>query len=175
MDHPSDFSDCEDMLTVAKSTPKVAALLAAISNGGDADAIKIQCRSCSILGPEGRAKALIEKNPIQIILCKNRLFSHKDMQRALTHELVHLYDYSRKRCDFTSCDGLAYSEVRAAREGEFAAEGKGLLSKWLRRYSVRRHAIRSTANLFPDSPDSCVDRVFHEAYNDCSPFERDDL
>ena len=37
---------------------------------------------------------------------------------ALTHELVHAVDHAHDRCKFATCEGLAFSEVRAARDAE---------------------------------------------------------
>ena len=44
--------------------------------------------------------------------------SEAETEEVLLHELIHLYDLSVKKLDFTSCNQLAYSEVRANRESE---------------------------------------------------------
>jgi hypothetical protein len=97
-----------------------------------------------------------------VVLCVNEL-ADSDIEEAVVHELVHAYDYSKKRCDFSSCLGLAYSEVRAAREAE--CSGK-FASQWLKNQCIRNRAVLSTANLYPRSAKSCVDSVFDDALKD---------
>ena len=61
---------------------------------------------------------------------------------ALTHELIHGYDYKLKRCDFSTCNGLAYSEVRAAREAECK---NAYPFDFLNRWCIRRYAADATS------------------------------
>ena len=95
----------------------------------------------------------------------NRLQSD-DLPEALTHELVHAYDLSLKRCNFSSCDGLAYTEVRAAREAEC---NRYFPVAWLKNYCIKDAATRSTSNLFGRDSYKCVDRVFDTALADEQP------
>jgi Peptidase M76 family len=96
----------------------------------------------------------------------------REIEEAIVHELTHAYDYINGRCDFSTCEGLAYSEVRAAREAECSElSGKYFLFDWQKKQCVRDHAIRSTANLFPKTGEAqvCVDRVLDRALKDDAP------
>lgn len=127
--------------------------------------VKITCRKCDSTGVEGNARAFLVDNPAQIVLCTNRL-QPQDIEEVLIHESVHAYDLFRNRCDFNSCDGLAYSEVRAARDAECRD------SFFLFRDScIKKAATRSTANLFSNA-EQCVEKVFVEAMKDLAPFDQ---
>lgn len=88
------------------------------------------------------------------------------MRRLLAHELVHAFDHSRG-LPLHACEGLAFSEVRAAREGEC----KGFFPHdWLRRRCVRLQAVDSTASFHTRAQaEECVARVFEEAMADLAP------
>jgi hypothetical protein len=106
--------------------------------------------------------------PLSIVACTNRLTpNHKDeMAEVLTHELLHAYDVKRLQLDFTDCESMAYSEVRAAREAECA--------NWnmMKEYCVNQKAIAATHNLFPATGRNCVRQVFSAAYADKRPFDQ---
>jgi hypothetical protein len=125
--------------------------------------IPIACQYCDDKGVEGKARAFIRGNPLKIVLCYNRL-QRKDYEEALVHEATHAFDYLAQNCNFSTCEGLAYSEVRAARNAECAS------SMWLtKKWCTKDYAIKSTANLFPDSARYCVNRVIDVAYEDERP------
>lgn len=127
--------------------------------------VPISCQTCDDDGVEGDAFAYIKSKPVEIILCSNRLKTEKLLHQALAHEATHAYDFLHKRCDFYTCDGLAYSEVRAARNAECA-------SRWppfLRKYCAQELAEKSTNNLYPNQGKACVARVFDRAYEDNEP------
>ena len=99
-----------------------------------------------------------------MVLCTNRL--KKDhLEEALTHELVHAYDFSNDRADFGYCDGLAYAEIRAARYAECRGP---FMFEWMRDSCIKQHAISSTKNFFADA-DACVKRSFARAMTDEAP------
>jgi len=62
-----------------------------------------------------------------------------------------VYDYSSGRCDFSSCLGLAYSEVRAAREAECSSDAEYFITEYFRHRCIKNSAIRSTEVLNYDS------------------------
>eukprot|EP01041_Mallomonas_annulata_P002764 gene2764-5447_t len=155
---------CEELVTQAKKFPKIEALLYAIKNATKED-VNIECRICNNTGVEGNARAFTQDDPLQITLCTNRL-QPNDVEEVLAHELIHVFDYRLQRCDFSSCDGLAYSEVRAAREAECRGP---FLFDWFRLRCIRINATKSTSNLFPASAASCVNNVFDIAVKDHSP------
>lgn len=141
--------------------PKIKALLDGIKGKNPV----IECRPCSKKGAEGNARAaLFDSDPLEIVLCTNRL-QEWDLEEALTHELVHAYDYSNNRYDFGGCEGLACTEIRAAAN----AECKGpFLFDWMRQKCIKENAVNSTKNFFADA-DKCVDRMYSKAMQDDSP------
>ena len=68
------------------------------------------------------------------------------------------------RLDLRSCENLAYSEVRAARDAECK-------DAWLAgRYCIPNKAFMATSNLFPpDEARECLARVYDDAMADRSP------
>eukprot|EP00547_Thalassionema_nitzschioides_P010021 CAMPEP_0194224290 /NCGR_PEP_ID=MMETSP0156-20130528/37082_1 /TAXON_ID=33649 /ORGANISM="Thalassionema nitzschioides, Strain L26-B" /LENGTH=173 /DNA_ID=CAMNT_0038955763 /DNA_START=203 /DNA_END=721 /DNA_ORIENTATION=- len=83
--------------------------------------LKIECRPCADTGPERGARAFVMgPTPLSIVLCSNRLSldSKDEMEQVLVHELMHVYDVRVNKLDLRTCENLAYSEVRAAREAE---------------------------------------------------------
>jgi hypothetical protein len=132
----------------------------------------VSCLDCSKTTSDVNITAravLRDSTPLEMILCCNRL-KESEIEEVIIHELIHAFDYSKNRCDFSTCQGLAYSEVRAAREAE-CAEGF-FPFEFMRKRCIRDHAIRSTANLFPHSAaTSCVDTVLIAAIKDLEPRE----
>ena len=153
---------CEEIISTAKAKPKFAALLKAVGTH-----VPIYCTDFTDIGPEGSAKALTKIDPLGIEICRNRNSSPEDIERSLLHELVHVFDYEKKRYDLFSCDGLAASEIRAAREAECSGKFD---SPQLRDICIRRRATLSTANLFPREAEAAVNRNFEFAVKDLEPF-----
>lgn len=55
--------------------------------------MEILCTTCSDEGPEGAARAYVKgPNPLCVVLCANRLSSKEEVEEALVHELIHVYD-----------------------------------------------------------------------------------
>jgi inner membrane protease ATP23 len=48
-----------------------------------------------------------------IILCQNRFLSKQHMEDTLTHELIHAFDQCTTQINWSSCEQLACSEIRA--------------------------------------------------------------
>ena len=159
------IEECQQFLHSIQNIPRIKALFDGVSGGKP----KIECRPCSDEGAEGSARAaLFNDIPPTLVLCTNRL-NVRDLQEAVTHELIHAYDYSNARCNFYECDGLAYTEVRAARESECS---KYYPFEFLRNYCIQEHATRSTANLFGNGARDCVKRVFDAANADLHPLPK---
>lgn len=130
----------------------------------------ISCQDCTKTAHDinSTSRAVIRDSvPLEIVLCCDRL-SSRNIEEVMIHELIHAYDYSRNRCDFSKCTGLAYSEIRAVREAE--CRGGYYPFKFMRDICVRENAIKSTANLFSKAEATiCVDAVFSEAMKDLEP------
>lgn len=152
-------TECERLVAdLLKCDKRLKSLL----NGGSNDLTeenkgwKVVCRKCSRDGVEGEARAFVCTAPQSIVLCTNRL-SEKSIKQALMHEAVHAYDYSSGNVDFTSCEGLAYTELRAAK----AAECSGFFPfRWMREDCIKQCAKKSTQCFFPMMGGSCVEKMF---------------
>jgi hypothetical protein len=134
------------------------------------ESLKIECRPCSNTGPESGARAFVMgPSPLSIVLCSNRLSYHdsSEMEQVLVHELLHVYDVRVHGLDLRSCENLAYSEVRAARDAECK-------DAWLAgRYCVPNKAYMATSNLFPPKEaKACLARVFDDAMADTAPLQK---
>lgn len=153
---------CQDIVAAAKSKPKYLRLLKEIGE------IPIECIDCSQMGVEGNSKALTRIDPLSIEICANRNHSVEAVEISLIHELVHVYDYKFKRYDMFTCDGLAASEIRAAREAECAGS---YLFDFFRDRCVKERATASTSNIFPRGvqASNSVRRMYEVAVNDLEP------
>lgn len=169
---------CEKLSALAMSGPSTSLMMAAIYEAqgpNERDTPLVKCRRCLDHGVEGGARAFLEAPPMSIVLCSNRLHSEKDVQEALTHELIHAYDHQVTKRDLTQCHQLAYSEIRAAREAECAALAHSqswlpqTMRVWFLERCVRDTATQATRALFPTQGGGCVADVFREAYADHSP------
>lgn len=133
-----------------------------------AETLSIICRQCGDTGPEGSARAFVfGPMPLQIVLCTNRLslMNSEALESALVHELIHIYDLRRRHMDFSDCHQLAYTEVRAAREGECRAA-------WWPASCVKERALTSTNIMFGEAGRACIRAVFDTAMQDTMPFAR---
>lgn len=127
--------------------------------------IRISCRPCDSTGTEGKARGFMMNDPLEIVLCTNRM-NKNDVKEVLRHEAVHAFDYFHNRCDFSSCDGVAYTEVRAAREAEC---NRYFPLRMFRNMCVEFHAKQATKNIYPKNGAKCVDVVFDKAIKDTDP------
>jgi hypothetical protein len=158
------IEECETMVAYIMATKRFEKVKEELQGTN----LLISCRPCLNEGVEGKARAFLEINPTKITLCTNRIQIRKAfIEDLLSHELVHAYDYLKGRCDFQTCLGLAYSEVRAAREGECRGF---FLTESFRVACIRNHAIKSTSNLFPNGSKQCVDEILPKALTDLKPF-----
>ena len=148
--------------------------------------LEIQCQECGTNGPEGSARAFLRgPSPLTIVLCTNRLSlsNNKEIDEVLTHELIHVFDVHHRKWDFTNCQTLARSEIRAAREAECDSVSSILASPFGRTMStlfgkdrcVMEKAKEATKNMFPYNGFDCVNNVFKEAMMDSAPFGNDGI
>ena len=133
------------------------------------ETLSIACRPCSDSGVESGARAFVMgPAPLSVVVCSNRLNlqDSSEMEQVLTHELIHVFDVRVQKLDLRSCETLAYSEVRAAREAECQ-------NAWLaNRYCIPQKALTATSNLFPPhQAKACVAKVFEKAMANPLPFK----
>ena len=130
--------------------------------------LEVLCTPCGDVGPEAGARAYVKgPEPLSVVLCSNRLCHSEDLESALIHELVHVYDVWERKWDLRNCMTLAHSEVRAAKYAEcFSARSV----PFFQNYCIQNKASTATNNMFPKRGKSCVQRVFTDAVNDTAPF-----
>ena len=163
------INECEAVVgNLLRSSTRANFLLESLSAQ-----LLISCQDCSRTSRDvnQNTRAILRASvPLEITVCCNRL-RESEIEEVLVHELVHAYDYSKNRCDFSSCEGLAYSEVRAAREAECF---RGFFPfEFMRQSCVRDCAIRSTSNLFPKHQAAiCVDAVISKGMKDLQPLSK---
>ena len=63
--------------------------------GGVGTTLNIKCLNCAEEGIAMKARAYMEAPPMSVVLCANRLQDRREMEEALVHELVHVYDVRR--------------------------------------------------------------------------------
>lgn len=66
--------------------------LAEQGGGGGGSTLNIKCINCAEEGLAMKARAYMEAPPMSVVLCANRLQDRREMEEALVHELVHVYD-----------------------------------------------------------------------------------
>lgn len=169
--------NCEDVLELLKEEPKIKNYLKVLNS----TPIDVLCKVCSTAAEEN-ARAYLASDPLSIVLCSNRLRTKQAIEEALTHELVHAVDYVLERYDFSTCKGLAFSEVRAARDAEC---NRRFYFDFSKKRCIRQTAVDSTKvcrtvlvdviisdllqNLFPYDGADCVNKVFEDAMKDMFP------
>ena len=159
--------ECSHLVNaILTKNPHLSALLVNPSTGRN---VPIACRKCSDKGAEGKCRAFLQREPLEIVLCTNKLrASH--IEEVVAHESTHAYDLTHRRVDLDTGLGLAYSEVRAARNAECSGwyPFESLLG--MKERCIRKIATLSTAVVFPhDDAAKCVEVVFDKAMEDHSP------
>lgn len=136
----NDFKQCEETISSFLQSLKLNKQLnQTIINSK----LLLKCSVCSSNGIEGNSQAYLEINPLQITLCVNRIKKkNNSYEKILKHELIHAYDYINQRYNLHTCNGLAYSEVRAAKVGECSDY---FIHDYFKNKCIKDHAIRSTA------------------------------
>ena len=136
--------------------------------GRETKHLEVLCTPCGDVGPEAGARAYVKgPEPLSVVLCSNRLCHSEDLESALIHELIHVYDVWERKWDLRNCMTLAHSEVRAAKYAEcFSARSV----PFFQNYCIQNKASTATNNMFPKRGNSCVQRVFTDAVNDTAPF-----
>ena len=64
----------------------------AAAAAGAGTTLNIKCLNCAEEGIAMKARAYMEAPPMSVVLCANRLQDRREMEEALVHELVHVYD-----------------------------------------------------------------------------------
>ncbi|MCL4137063.1 UNVERIFIED_CONTAM: hypothetical protein GTU68_048106 [Idotea baltica] len=164
---------------VVNKSPLIKLMLGALKSAGCPVDLErhIACEVCdnSLLGGYDQ-----ELN--QVVICQNVCTSEGRVQAALSHELVHMFDYCKNKVDFSNLDHLACAEIKAAN----LTSCSFLTSLTLPRNSyfsvARTHqdcvkikavwSMKYARNITEETAMESVDRVFPKCYNDLEPLGR---
>ena len=87
----------------------------------------------------------------------------------IVHELIHCFDLSHRKWDFSDPRKLACSEIRAAREAECHDKFFSDLLPFFKKHCAKKAAAASTINLSPIDGPKCIEEMFEECFNDYEP------
>eukprot|EP00803_Ostreobium_quekettii_P005398 evm.model.scf_280EXC.2 EVM.evm.TU.scf_280EXC.2 scf_280EXC:5411-7835(-) len=116
-----------------------------------------------------------------VVVCHNYLGDQPDIDRALTHELIHAYDHCRAaNIEWEDCNHHACSEIRAAAlSGDCNWSQELLRGNWRLKGQfqacVKRRAGLSVAmnpNCSKEQAKEAVDAMFDRCFQDTAPFDR---
>lgn len=126
--------------------------------------MNIVCGECSNSGNISKYRGFLQKEPFQIVLCANRI-QKREIEEVLVHESTHAYDLINKKVDFNTCEGLAYSEIRAARNADCAND-----SPLTKDACISYRALLSTACSHSESDAmKCITSQYSKAMKDIEP------
>lgn len=171
---------CEEhVCEVLEKSPLVKLMISALhSSGCDFDLKRhVACEPCDKSVSGGYDPELN-----QVIICQNVATSAGRVQGALSHELLHMYDYCRANMDFKNLDHLACTEIRASSIMHCSFLGAvvdGTASPFniAKQHAecVKKRAIYSVLavrNITLEEATKAVERVFTKCYNDLEPVGR---
>jgi inner membrane protease ATP23 len=126
--------------------------------------------SCDVCDEKDNATAyLIDSTPNKIVVCSNKNKNMTDIHDSILHEMIHSYDYHKNPTFFSTCEGLAHSEVRAAK---YANCNKYFPFDFMKKNCILNQASNSTNNMYSNNDGGkCVKKVFDQAMHDDSPFK----
>jgi inner membrane protease ATP23 len=178
-----EFQHCEQLKTQAIQKGRlVTYMLRAMARSGCAIEPEefIQCVPCE---QGGNFMALTHKDDegnVNVWICQNTVSGQKlpDMERSITHELIHSFDHCRAHVDLTDCRHHACTEIRAAN----LSKDCSWWNEWKRgnrsfkdqhKKCVRRRALESLAgnpHCPKDKAEEALDAVWDRCIKDTEPF-----
>ncbi|XP_067120491.1 LOW QUALITY PROTEIN: mitochondrial inner membrane protease ATP23 homolog [Centruroides vittatus] len=178
--NPTDRMKCEQRVCeVMEKSPLVKLMISALhSSGCDFDLKRhVVCEPCDDVVSGGYDAELN-----QVIICQNVAKSSGRVQGAMSHELIHMFDYCRANMDFKNLDHLACTEIRASNLLHCSFLGAvvdGVASpiNIAKRHAdcVKKRAIYSVLavrEVTYEEASKAVERVFAKCYNDLEPIGR---
>ncbi|KAI8907664.1 hypothetical protein PhCBS80983_g02833 [Powellomyces hirtus] len=122
---------------------------------------------------------------VGIQICANHMTAKEHLERSLTHELVHAYDYCTADIKYDNMRHHACTEIRAASlsgdcrfEREVIRGNLGNVVKMFERCVKRRAAISIEHNpqcRGPEHAKEVVEEVYRHCINDTAPFTQEEL
>lgn len=170
---------CKARLKIAMETsPHVKLLLDAMNQAG-CTAYKdrhFACEDC-----DGKVGGGFDSSTSEIVICQNNIHDQTNMNRMLSHELIHAYDHCRAQVDFLSnIQHLACTEIRAASlSGDCSLTNEMLRFK----FGIKQHhqtcvrdravcSIMAARKVNKETAEKAVNEVFDSCFNDREPFGR---
>ncbi|XP_077991259.1 mitochondrial inner membrane protease ATP23 homolog [Glandiceps talaboti] len=172
---------CLTRVSNAYVNPYVKLLLKAMKDKG-CEALQTRhfsCEQCSAVVNGG-----FDPESSQIVLCQNNISSQADMDRVITHELVHAFDHCRAKINWNDIRHLVCTEIRAANlsgECSFIMEHVGRFHRMQYGFSkhqqtcIKDRATRSVLavrDVTRAVVDKAMDEVFDTCFNDHEPFHK---
>lgn len=170
---------CRARLKIAMETsPHVKLLLDAMNQAGCAAYTDrhFSCEDC-----DGQVGGGFDSSTSEIVICQNNIHDQRNMNRMLTHELIHAYDHCRAQADFLSnVRHLACTEIRAASlSGDCSLTNEMLRFK----FGIKQHhqtcvrdravgSIMAARKVSQETAEKAVNEVFDSCFNDREPFGR---
>ncbi|XP_040199853.1 mitochondrial inner membrane protease ATP23 homolog isoform X1 [Rana temporaria] len=170
---------CKNRLKVAmQQNPQVKILLDAMKQAGCTASIDrhFACEDC-----DNNVAGGFDSATSEVVLCQNTIGSQSQMNKVVTHELIHAYDHCRAHADFlNNIQHLACSEIRAASlSGDCSLTNEMLRLKFgvkeHHQACVREHAVQSILagrKISRETAEKAVEEVFDTCFNDRAPFGR---
>ncbi|XP_058803807.1 mitochondrial inner membrane protease ATP23 homolog isoform X2 [Phymastichus coffea] len=159
--------------------PLVKLLLSALNASGCEFDFRrhISCEIC-----DAKVSGGYDQELNQVIVCQNIARRKSYVQAALTHEMIHMFDYCRNEFNFRNIRHLACSEIRAANLAHcsfFSALRFGTASltrfKATHQNCVKAKALTSILAVKEISENqalAAIDEVFPKCYADLEPIGR---
>jgi inner membrane protease ATP23 len=176
----SDKMKCEyNVYKVLQTSPLARIMMGALKASGCAVDIRrhFSCEVCDQTVTGGYDPVLN-----QVVICQNTARSTGMIQGVLTHEMIHMFDYCRRKLDLTDVKHLACTEIRAANLAHcsfLSAVSQGAATfvniKKQHQNCVRKRAVASVLavrNVSREEAEAAVDSVFTKCYNDLEPIGR---
>ncbi|CAG7819894.1 unnamed protein product [Allacma fusca] len=175
-----DKLQCErNVYKVLQTSPLAKIMMGALKSSGCAVDIRRHF-SCEVCDPSvtGGYDPVLN----QVVICQNSARSKGFIQGVVTHEMIHMFDYCRRKLDLTDIKHLACTEIRAANLAHcsfLSAVTQGSASffniKNQHQNCVRKRAVASVLavrNASQEEAEAAVDSVFWKCYNDLEPIGR---
>jgi len=178
-----EFQTCERLKTKAIEKGRlVTYMIRAMQNRGCKVEPEefIKCAPCETGGNFMALTHKDEDGNVNLWICQNTVSGQRlqDMERSITHELIHAYDHCRAHVDLSDCRHHACTEIRAAN----LSKDCSFLNEWRRgnrktldqhKKCVRRRALESLAgnpNCPKDKAEEALDAVWDRCIKDTEPF-----
>ena len=171
---PLSHDRCLEFLEKAKKNDQNRMLLDFL-NSDSAQNLKLICKRCGMESIERSARAFFSSNGTDhsVTICENRIKTQDAFDQTLKHEMIHAVDYCKRGMDFSDCDMLACSEIRAAKYAECENFPGFFDLNFGPKYSCAASTAKraTTAGHCKEEGEECVERMMNKCFRDTVPFD----